>query len=158
MLHFDDAKMSKSLGNLVLVRELLERVPGDVIRHYLVSHHYRSEVQYREEDLLRSVDAVEELRRASRLADRAAGHEPALDGTGTLDPEVARRRDRFLGAMDDDLDTPHAMSELQGLARLALADLGSDRASQAGWMVRELGGRILGLRLAAVSTARPVAA
>lgn len=158
MLYFDEAKMSKSLGNLVLVRDLLERFPGDVIRHYLVSQHYRSEVHYREEELLRSVDAVDELRRASLRAERFAAPEPTLPASGVFDPEVSERRDRFLAGMDDDLDTPRAMAELHGLAALALADGGGERASQAGWMVRELGGRILGLRLAGVPSARPVAA
>ena len=46
MLHFDDEKMSKSLGNLVLVRDLLRSYSGDAIRHYLVSRHYRSEVHF----------------------------------------------------------------------------------------------------------------
>ena len=46
MLHYDGEKMSKSLGNLVLVRDLLRTYSGDAIRHYLVSHHYRSEVHF----------------------------------------------------------------------------------------------------------------
>ena len=45
---YQGEKMSKSLGNLVLVRDLLRIYPGDAIRHYLVSHHYRDEVDYTE--------------------------------------------------------------------------------------------------------------
>jgi len=55
--------------------------------------------------------------------------------------------------MDDDLDTPSAMPELETLARLALDAVDPDVAVQAGWMVRELGGRILGMRLATVPAA-----
>ena len=50
--------------------------------------------------------------------------------------------------MDDDLDTPTAMPQLEALGRLALTADDLDVAAQAGWMVRELGARILGLRLA----------
>ena len=50
--------------------------------------------------------------------------------------------------MDDDLDTPTAMPELEALALLAVGAEDPDIAAQAGWMVRELGARILGLRLA----------
>ena len=49
MLRFADEKMSKSLGNLVLVRDLLASYPGDAIRHYLISHHYRDEIDVRRE-------------------------------------------------------------------------------------------------------------
>ena len=51
MLRYQGEKMSKSLGNLVLVRDLLRTYPGDAIRHYLVSHHYRAEVDYTEAGL-----------------------------------------------------------------------------------------------------------
>jgi hypothetical protein len=60
---------------------------------------------------------------------------------------VREHRARFLAAMDDDLDTPHAIGELEELGVLARsADVA--RAAQAGWILRELGARILGLRLA----------
>ena len=55
--------------------------------------------------------------------------------------------------MNDDLDTPAAVPELEALARLALSSGDRDVAAQAGWMVRELGARILGLRLAAATVA-----
>ncbi|HUH17518.1 MAG TPA: cysteine--tRNA ligase, partial [Methylomirabilota bacterium] len=54
MLSYGGDKMSKSLGNLVLVRDLLRTYSGDAIRHYLVSHHYRAELDFREADLARS--------------------------------------------------------------------------------------------------------
>ena len=59
---------------------------------------------------------------------------------------------------DDDLDTPTAMPALTELAELALLATDDDLAAQAGWMVRELGARILGLRLAAAPAAVEVPA
>jgi L-cysteine:1D-myo-inositol 2-amino-2-deoxy-alpha-D-glucopyranoside ligase len=158
MLHFNGDKMSKSLGNLVLVRDLLRTYPGDAIRHYLVSHHYRSEVHFSEADLNASAASALLLRRASLRAEELSPAEPALADAADLPSLVARHRERFLGAMDDDLDTPTAMRELEALATLALDSVDPTVAAQAGWMVRELGARILGLRLASVPERAPVAA
>jgi hypothetical protein len=60
--------------------------------------------------------------------------------------------------MDDDLDTPRAMPELEALAELALTAPADRVAADAGWMVRELGGEILGLRLATEPARVPAAA
>jgi cysteinyl-tRNA synthetase len=158
MLGYGGAKMSKSLGNLVLVSDLLRTYPGDAIRHYLVARHYRSEVDFIEGDLARAADAAALLRRACLRAEELAPAEPALAAAAALHPRVAEHRERFLAAMDDDLDTPRAMPELVALAMLALESDDPSLAAQAGWMVRELGTRILGLRLATVPALRATAA
>jgi L-cysteine:1D-myo-inositol 2-amino-2-deoxy-alpha-D-glucopyranoside ligase len=149
MLRYQGEKMSKSLGNLVLVRDLLRTYPGDAIRHYLVSHHYRAEVDYTEAGLQRSADRAARLRSASLRAELLAQAEPSLADGASLLPEVAACRSQFLAAMDDDLDTPGAMAALDELAGLALSTDDDRTAAQAGWMVRELGARVIGLRLAA---------
>jgi L-cysteine:1D-myo-inositol 2-amino-2-deoxy-alpha-D-glucopyranoside ligase len=148
MLHHDGAKMCKSLGNLVLVRDLLRDHSGDAIRHYLISHHYRTEVTYDAGGLEHSSRTAALLRAASALAG-----EPG----GDLDPAVVESRARFLACLDEDLDTPSAMAELESLARLAI-DADAPLAAQAGAVVDELGGRILGLRLATVPKRSPVPA
>ncbi len=149
MLSYGGEKMSKSLGNLVLVRDLLRTYPGDAIRHYLVSRHYRSEVDYIEADLARSADAAATLRAACLSAEQLDPAGTSLAEAASLHPSVARHRESFLAAMDDDLDTPRAMPELDALAAIALRHDDALIQAQAGWTVRELGARILGLRLAA---------
>jgi L-cysteine:1D-myo-inositol 2-amino-2-deoxy-alpha-D-glucopyranoside ligase len=147
MLRYAGEKMSKSLGNLVLVRDLLASYSGDAIRHFLVSHHYRDEVEFDETDLDASVLSVDRLRRAVSVAAAAEPRDPPAADPGSLHPSVAEHRARFLAAMDDDLDTPAALPELHALAALA-TDGDDDRlCTDAALMVRELGGRILGLRL-----------
>jgi cysteinyl-tRNA synthetase len=149
MLRYAGEKMSKSLGNLVLVRDLLASYSADAIRHFLVSHHYRDEVTFDEADLDASVQTVDRLRRAASVAGAIEPAAPALADSATLHPTIAEHRARFLTAMDDDLDTPAALPELHALAALAIdADDERVRVDAAG-MVRELGGRILGLRLVA---------
>ena len=158
MLRFDGEKMSKSLGNLVLVRDLLASYPGDAIRHYLVSHHYRSEVDFHERDLEASVITTARLRRACQLAEEIEPGAPAMADPAALHPQVAEHRARFLAAMDRDLDTPAALPELHALAARALETDDRRLTAQAGWMVRELGARILGLRLATVTASSESAA
>jgi L-cysteine:1D-myo-inositol 2-amino-2-deoxy-alpha-D-glucopyranoside ligase len=154
MLRYRGEKMSKSLGNLVLVRDLLSSWPGDAIRHYLVSHHYRDEIDFDEADVEVSAVAMARLRQACRLAEEIEPMAPAMADPAVLDSVVARHRQRFLAAMDDDLDTSAALPELAALAALAIETDEPGLRSQAGWMVRELGARILGLRLATVPSLR----
>jgi L-cysteine:1D-myo-inositol 2-amino-2-deoxy-alpha-D-glucopyranoside ligase len=144
MLRYEGEKMSKSLGNLVLVRDLLRTYTGDAIRLYLVSHHYRDELTYRPEELESAAGRAARLRVASLAGEGA-------DGTGAPGPRVTALRDGFLAAMDDDLDTPRAMTRLHELADLALDATHPERVA-AGAAVHELGTRIVGLRLAAVPT------
>jgi L-cysteine:1D-myo-inositol 2-amino-2-deoxy-alpha-D-glucopyranoside ligase len=96
MVYMDDEKMSKSLGNLVFVRDLLDRYPAWAIRRFLLRHHYREEWTFREKEL---------------EAEAAGGSATqAFDGSPDFDPEAAR--DRFFRALDQDLDTPEALSIL----------------------------------------------
>jgi L-cysteine:1D-myo-inositol 2-amino-2-deoxy-alpha-D-glucopyranoside ligase len=154
MLRFEDEKMSKSLGNLVLVRDLLSSYSGDAIRLYLVSHHYRDELTFHPADLEASAVTAARLRMACLVAERIEPLAPAAADPATLTPVVREHRERFLAAMDDDLDTPAAVAELLALASLALEAEDPGQQAEAGWMVRELGARILGLRLATVPSLR----
>ena len=149
MLSYEGEKMSKSLGNLVLVRDLLRSFSGDAIRLYLVSHHYRSELTYRPADLEAAAITAGRLRTASLVANQNGAD---LD---SLTPAVRRHRERFLEAMDNDLDTPSAIPELVALADLALGAGDGGEPAGASLTVRELATRILGLRLAAVPIQPP---
>lgn len=104
MLKLGSEKMSKSLGNLVLAQELLDKYSANGLRLYLHAEHYRSSFSYEEAKL---ADAE---RRAGRLTE-AAG---LPDGEGSA--LVAHGfRDKFLAALEDDLDTPRAVAVLDEL-------------------------------------------
>ena len=97
--------------------------------------------------------AAARLRAACAAAEQTDPLAPARADPSGLDARVAGHRERFLAAMDDDLRTPAAMRELQALADLCLETDELALRTQAGWMVRELGARILGLRLAGAHSA-----
>jgi cysteinyl-tRNA synthetase len=115
MLCYGGEKMSKSLGNLVLIRHLLTRYPAEAIRLYFASMHYRSSGEFKESELVEW---------ASVYRDRLLPALGVQDGQADLD--LARAIGDFEAAMDDDLDTPVALGVLSGLAEQVLATPSTD--------------------------------
>ncbi len=101
-------KMSKSLGNTLLVREIVKRHDPDALRLWLLSTHYRNPVEFSEERL---VEAGRRLQRLVRLAHDAP---PSESGEPLADDLAAFSR-AFEAAMDDDFNTPQALAALAGL-------------------------------------------
>ena len=109
MVRFEGAKMSKSLGNLVTVRQCLARVSPAATRLYLVSHHYRSDWSFRWEALERMAGFARHLGSVVEGVAAGAGGD---SGSGS-----AALRRRFTERMDDDLDTPGALLVLREAVR-----------------------------------------
>jgi cysteinyl-tRNA synthetase len=105
-LSIKDTKMSKSLGNVLLVHELIKTIPGEVIRLALLSAHYRQPLDWSDETLESS----------RRMLDRLYGAIRGIDVPQDLLAKTAVPAD-VLAALDDDLNTPKAMAELFSLAR-----------------------------------------
>ena len=100
-------KMSKSLGNVLLVRELLKTLPGEVIRLVLLTGHYRQPLDWTDEVASDARKKLDRLYGALRdLAD-------VVPATGVTAP------DAFVAALEDDLNTPMALAELFELVRSA---------------------------------------
>ena len=106
LLQFREDKMSKSLGNLVSAEEALENYTPDALRIYFLDSHYRSPLSYSSEGAAARERSMDRLRQALKTIS-ATGEE--------LDPRPFK--DRFLLAMDDDLNTPQAIACLFDLAR-----------------------------------------
>jgi cysteinyl-tRNA synthetase len=106
LLNLSGRKMSKSAGNTFLVRELLQEYSADELRYYLLSWHYRDDVEFSLPGLKRASKAyARAARRARRL--RELGR---VKGEDEPSPEEVRRRlSPFYSAMDDDIDTPRAI-------------------------------------------------
>ena len=109
MVYYQGEKMSKSLGNLVMVRDLLEDFPANTLRLYLASKHYRSSWAYDQEDLLA----------ADHLARKIQGS-IAYTGARTIQPALQHTHQpgmaEFRACLDDDLDTPGAVMCMAALA------------------------------------------
>lgn len=106
MVMTDREKMSKSLGNFFTVRDVLKYYDAESVRYFLMSGHYRSQLNYSEENLKLARTSLERLYTALRGTDVDAA--PA----GGEDFEL-----RFRAAMDDDFNTPEAYSVLFDMAR-----------------------------------------
>jgi L-cysteine:1D-myo-inositol 2-amino-2-deoxy-alpha-D-glucopyranoside ligase len=97
MVGLGGEKMSKSLGNLVFVEDLLEKCEPAVARLALLSHHYREDWDWRDEEIDVAADRLESWRSTASLAE---GEE--VSGSSVLDS--------VRGHLDDDLDTPSALA------------------------------------------------
>lgn len=133
----DGEKMSKSLGNFFTIREVLEKYHPEVVRFLLVSSHYRSPINYSEDNLKEAKGALERFYTALRGL-------PEVEASGG-----EAFAERFAAAMDDDFNTPEAVAVLFEMARevnrLREADLQAAAALAA--KLRELAGLLGVLQL-----------
>ncbi|HEY7592061.1 MAG TPA: cysteine--tRNA ligase [Actinophytocola sp.] len=107
-------KMSKSLGNVVSIPEMVRKVRPQELRYYLVAPHYRSEIQYSPDALAESVRAYQRIESfVQRVAGRTGSVEP-----GEVGPE-------FTAALDDDLGTPAALATVHTTVRAGFTALDS---------------------------------
>ena len=105
-LSIDETKMSKSLGNVLLVHDLIETIPGEVIRLALLSAHYRQPLDW----------SAETIESARRMLDRLYGAVRGIEVSAAA-REAAEVPEALVAALEDDLNTPKAMAEYFALAR-----------------------------------------
>jgi L-cysteine:1D-myo-inositol 2-amino-2-deoxy-alpha-D-glucopyranoside ligase len=136
MVEHDGAKMSKSLGNLVMVRDLLQHWSADALRLYLGRHHYRRSWSHDPGELAEADRLARKLRAA---VTEAGGSGDVLDASGA--------RTDFSAAMSDDLNTPLALARLEALADdIQAAAQAGRRVEPAQAALRRLA-QVFGLRL-----------
>ncbi len=121
MLNLQDTKMSKSLGNFVTVQELVKRYPKELIRFYLLSTHYRSELEYYE-------GKIEEMARGWNRLNESVDNLRSLIGAPSVSEELASEDEKLLerinqieesivDALADDFNTAQAIGHLFDLTR-----------------------------------------
>jgi cysteinyl-tRNA synthetase len=106
-LNVEQEKMSKSIGNVLLVRDLLREAPGEAIRHALLGTHYRKPLDWTGAGLRQAKQALDRIYRTLEQL-------PGPDQPADEPPPPA-----VLAALDDDLNTPKALAELFALAHRA---------------------------------------
>jgi cysteinyl-tRNA synthetase len=143
-----EEKMTRHLGNLVPINEVVHRYGGDGLRIFVLNSHYRSPITFAEENLEAAKRAAERLRIA--ISTPSGNADPAAD--------PAPLKQRFLDAMDDDLNTAGALGALFDLAReINRARDDGRKTEEAQAALRELAD-VLGLTLAGPQAAGDAAA
>jgi len=122
LLRLKGEKMSKSLGNTMQTRILIDRFGSDAIRHFVLSSHYRSPAEYEDKNMM---DSVKAIRRIHRLLDRSRTYlgEPSGPTNAAVDPvptpfahERAGAVEAYEDALADDFNTPRALAAMFILA------------------------------------------
>lgn len=128
-VQIDKEKMSKSLGNFLTLRDLLQDHAPEVIRYFLIASHYRSPLHYAGDVLSQARSALSRLYNALR---------DLPSGTA---PENSSFEQRFIEAMDDDFNTPVAFSVLFDIAHeiQRLRDTDLQQAAAYGALLKKLG-------------------
>ena len=136
MVRHEGKKMAKSVGNLVMVHDLLETWSPDALRLYLAAYHYRESWNH----------DIEGLQRADRLAQKLRAAAMSESGDGAfLSP--APTRTTFREALDADLRTPVALKALERLADDIVLAAGAGRNVRGAQEDLRVMGRVFGLRL-----------
>jgi len=139
--------MSKSLGNFVPVREAVQRWGADAVRLFVLTSHYRSPLTYSEEALDAAKRGVERLRTSLSSAPQVSAAPAGLPVRQAV-LDASPFRERFIEAMDRDLNTPQAVAALFDLAREINRARDENQATdEAQTTLRELA-EVLGLTLA----------
>ena len=138
-LTMDQVKMSKSLGNIVRIRDILEQVPAEALRLFYLETHYRAPIPYSSDRLVESLKALDRIYSAKETVEFASGDTDAAE-LGEAAEEAWRLGlafpDRFYAAMDEDFNAAGAMGHLFELVR-AVNRFGNDKK------VRSRGGKAL---------------
>jgi len=130
-LMVEGQKMSKSVGNVVLVHELLKRMPGEAVRFALLSTHYRQPFDWTEDLLLQ----------CKRTLDRYYGMLREVKDIAPVDVDVPQS---IADALKDDLNTPKAFAELASVAKtLSTAKNEAEKAEAKGALLAA--GKLMGL-------------
>ncbi len=108
MVQINGEKMAKSLGNFFLIEDVLKAYPAEVVRYFLLSTHYRSDVSYSEENLNLAKAGLTRLYNALRGITPTAGAKSGL---------VKTYRDKFHAAMQEDFNMPEVLAVLFDIAR-----------------------------------------
>ncbi|HLF16420.1 MAG TPA: cysteine--tRNA ligase [Candidatus Thermoplasmatota archaeon] len=152
-LNVEGEKMSKSLGNFIVLTDLLDEMAGkgwgpEVLRFYFLQTHYRSKIDYSSKGLEEAATALERLQRTRRLLAEAAA-KPLARGDADLGKAMTQVELDFMAAMDDDLHTPGAIAALFAFQKAANSALDSGRlgaeAARAGLAALERWGGFLTL-------------
>ena len=130
-LDIEGEKMSKSLGNFLTVKDILEKYDPMSIRMFFLLKHYRSPIDFSEERIREAQTALERLRNAYGKITRVLAHPDGEVPAEGVFENIARLRSQIEEAMDDDFNTGRAMGYMFELARAVNATDENDSTAPA---------------------------
>ncbi len=116
-INVDNVKMSKSLGNFKTVREIADVYGYEVIRYFLISSHYRSPINYNLEIIEQCKSALDRLYTCRESLDFALKNASDVEDDAELINQLNSRREQFVTAMDDDLNTADGIAAVFDLVK-----------------------------------------
>ncbi|MCJ7657276.1 MAG: cysteine--tRNA ligase, partial [Candidatus Atribacteria bacterium] len=154
-LCLNNQKMSKSLGNIMKVRDISQKYKGEIIRYFILSAHYRSPLNFSEEQLQQAESSLQRLNNIIFNVKHLLKQGKFRKSKDKNDELILEKRkeneQKFIEAMDDDFNTPVALSWLFGFAREVNIYLNSPSTKNKEVLEKilkyyqELGGEILGI-------------
>ncbi|MFC5733888.1 cysteine--tRNA ligase [Cytobacillus gottheilii] len=119
-INIDNEKMSKSLGNFVLVHDIIKKHDPQVLRFFMLSVHYRNPINYNDELLENTRVGLERIRTSyENLKHRKQASAELTDHNEEWLQKISQHHEEFINAMDDDFNTANAISVLFELSKLA---------------------------------------
>ncbi|WP_129730283.1 cysteine--tRNA ligase [Ectobacillus funiculus] len=119
-ININNEKMSKSLGNFILVHDIIKQYNPQLIRFFMLSVHYRNPINFNEELLQSTQNGLERIQTAyANLKHRMDSSTNLTENDESWISEVKAFREAFEQAMDDDFNTANAVTELYNLANYA---------------------------------------
>lgn len=131
-INIENEKMSKSLGNFLLVHEALKEVDPMVLRFFMLSVHYRHPINYSRELIEQSANGWSRIKEAYQNIEHRLSVTAGLEeASASMERKLAERKAAFIEAMDDDINTANAVTVLFDLARDANIYAKADHVSKA---------------------------
>lgn len=131
-LNIDNEKMSKSLGNGILIRDLVKQIKPEVFRFFMLSAHYRNPLNFSDESLKQAANALERIQNANdNLKHRLATASVTGEIEAALTECIAATASQFVEKMNDDFNTPDAITAVFDLVAEANLYLQQERVNAA---------------------------
>lgn len=147
-INVNNQKMSKSLGNFFTVRDILEKYDGEVIRFFMLSAHYRNPINFADTLMEQAKSAVERVYTCIENLEFLLSNAEDKPCDEELKNKLCGYKQKFIDAMDDDLNTADAIAAIFDIVYTANTEItsasGKEAIELALSLIRELGG-VLGL-------------
>jgi cysteinyl-tRNA synthetase len=122
MLNINNEKMSKSLGNFLLARDLVKQFGGQLIRFFMLQGHYRNPINFSDDLLEQAANGLERIKTAYSNLSHRLETSRETEPNGQSDEQarlITELRERFIAEMDDDINTANAITVLYDVVKEA---------------------------------------